>query len=98
MAKPDILFNLTVPVDVAVERNRSRIKEGKESARVHQHSRPRDGTGTYYTCENISFKIRIRLPPYCEGEHRLRLKRSRLGDIITGEGLSLKWGARRNFP
>ncbi len=31
MAKPDILFNLTVPVDVAVERNRSRIKEGKES-------------------------------------------------------------------
>jgi len=36
MAKPDILFNLTVPVDVAVERNRSRIKEGKESEELSE--------------------------------------------------------------
>jgi thymidylate kinase len=31
MPKPDILFSLTVPIEVAVERNRTRIKEGKES-------------------------------------------------------------------
>jgi thymidylate kinase len=31
MPKPDILFYLTVPVDVAVQRNEDRIKEGKES-------------------------------------------------------------------
>jgi len=31
MPRPDILFFLTVPVEVAVERNRTRIKEGKES-------------------------------------------------------------------
>ena len=29
--KPNIIFNLTVPVDIAVERNEKRIKEGKES-------------------------------------------------------------------
>jgi thymidylate kinase len=31
MPIPDILFTLTVPVEVAVERNRTRVKEGKES-------------------------------------------------------------------
>ena len=31
MPKPDILFYLTVPIDIAVQRNRDRIKEGKES-------------------------------------------------------------------
>jgi len=31
MPIPDILFTLTVPIEVAVERNRTRIKEGKES-------------------------------------------------------------------
>ncbi len=31
MPKPDILFSLAVPIEVAVERNRTRIKEGKES-------------------------------------------------------------------
>ena len=31
MPQPDILFYLTVPVDVAVQRNEARIKEGKES-------------------------------------------------------------------
>jgi len=31
MPVPDILFVLTVPVEVAVERNKKRIKEGKES-------------------------------------------------------------------
>lgn len=30
MPQPDLLFYLTVPVDVAVERNEARIKEGKE--------------------------------------------------------------------
>jgi thymidylate kinase len=30
MPQPDILFYLTVPVDVAVQRNEDRIKEGKE--------------------------------------------------------------------
>jgi thymidylate kinase len=31
MPKPDILFYLTVPVEVAVKRNHERIKDGKES-------------------------------------------------------------------
>jgi thymidylate kinase len=31
MPKPDIIFYLTVPVEVAVERNEKRIKDGKES-------------------------------------------------------------------
>ncbi len=31
MPKPDILFYLTVPVEIAVQRNQDRIKEGKES-------------------------------------------------------------------
>ena len=31
MPTPDVLFYLTVPVEVAVERNQNRIKEGKES-------------------------------------------------------------------
>ncbi len=31
MPKPDILFSLTVPIEVAVERNRTRIKEGKRA-------------------------------------------------------------------
>jgi len=31
MPKPDILFYLTVPVEIAVQRNHDRIKEGKES-------------------------------------------------------------------
>jgi thymidylate kinase len=31
MPEPDLLFYLTVPVDVAVQRNEERIKEGKES-------------------------------------------------------------------
>jgi thymidylate kinase len=31
MPKPDILFYLNVPVEIAVERNHNRIKEGKES-------------------------------------------------------------------
>lgn len=31
MPKPDILFYLTVPVEIAVKRNEERIKEGKES-------------------------------------------------------------------
>ena len=31
MPQPDLLFYLTVPVDVAVQRNEERIKDGKES-------------------------------------------------------------------
>lgn len=31
MPKPDIILYLTVPIDIAVERNEKRIKEGKES-------------------------------------------------------------------
>ena len=31
MSIPDILFYLTVPVDIAVQRNESRVKKGKES-------------------------------------------------------------------
>jgi len=60
MPRPDILFFLTVPIEVAVERNRTRIKEGKESEEFIR-IRHKENQNLEYSAKQI-FKIDTNVP------------------------------------
>lgn len=51
MPQPDIIFNLTVPVEIAVIRNTERIKEGKETAEFIR-IRHKENVGLSYKAKN----------------------------------------------
>jgi len=53
MPKPDILFYLTVPVEVAVIRNEERIKEGKESEAFIKIRHEQNKNLTYHATHNF---------------------------------------------